>query len=32
VQTGKVMRQQVRLGSGPGADLWELVREELLQQ
>ena len=31
IQTGKVIRQQVRLGSGSGADLWELVREELLQ-
>lgn len=31
VQTGKVMRQRVRMGAGPSADVWELVREELLQ-
>lgn len=30
LQSGKVMRQQVKLGSGPGADHWELIREDIL--
>lgn len=30
IQGGKVMRQQVKVGSGPGADLWELIREDIL--
>ena len=30
VQGGKVMRQEVKIGSGNGADLWVLIREDLL--
>lgn len=30
VQSGKVMRQEVKIGSGNGADLWVLIREDLL--